>query len=312
MFLLCRVLSEQSRLWGTASLLFDVRQGKRLFGLLSSGESVAKILGYAFTPVIITHFDTATVYFVVALCFAGAYFIFLRLVKRYQPSMSVEHQHGHSKKHQDKTGTVLTILSIKDIFRMDNFRKYISIFAMLSTLTYFLLHFAFLVRVEEVFIDIKEIAVFFATLFSVAKILNLLIKVFVSSRLSHYLGLKVVLLLLPGFLLIANLIGLAGMSLGSAEERFIMWVFTAYIIIDEVFRTSLYTPAYLTLFQPLTKVKRLEGHTLTKGIMEPLGLGLAGVLTYSLWHFDQFKLNVITPITLILILLWILAGHKVF
>src|SRR5688572_8376139 len=32
--------------WGLSSLMFDVRQGKRLFGLISSGDVPAKLLGY--------------------------------------------------------------------------------------------------------------------------------------------------------------------------------------------------------------------------------------------------------------------------
>jgi len=297
--------------WGTASLLFDVRQGKRLFGLLSSGESVAKILGYALTPFIITTFDTATVYLVVGVCFAGAYLIFKRMSNAYKPSMAVVHQ-KHSKKDRRKTGTVLTILSIKQIFSLDKFRKNISIFSLLSTLTLFLLQYAFLLRVEERFIELEDIAVFFGTILTIAKFLNLIIKVFLSSRMSYYLGLKVVLLLLPVLLLITNVVGAVGISTGQFDETFIMWIFTVIIIIDEVFRTSLYTPAYLTLFQPLTKVKRLEGHTLTKGIMEPIGLGLAGVLIYVLKYVDSFHLHTLTPIVLILLCFWIFAGHRVF
>lgn len=297
--------------WGTASLLFDVREGKRLFSLLSSGESVAKIIGYSLTPFVITNFSPAVVYLVVAICFAGSFIIFQRLVKRYKPSMSVVHQHS-SHKVKNKTGTVLTILSIREIFKLDNFRRYISIFACLSTLTFFLLQYAFLLRVQAKFYDLGEIAVFFATLFSIAKILNLLIKVFISSRLCQFLGLKIVLLILPVGLLVATLVGIIGISTGQSEDIFIMWVFTAMIVMDEVFRTSLYTPAYLTLFQPLTKVKRLEGHTLTKAIMEPIGLGAAGLMIYALKYFDEFHLHTLTPIVLVLLSAWIFSGHRLF
>jgi hypothetical protein len=35
-------------LWGVTALLFDVRQGKRLFGVISAGDIPAKMLGYLF------------------------------------------------------------------------------------------------------------------------------------------------------------------------------------------------------------------------------------------------------------------------
>ena len=297
--------------WGTASLLFDVRQGKRLFGLLSSGESVAKILGYAMTPLIIAKLDKEFVYLVVAICFFGAYMIFHRLVSRHRRAMVVHH-HSHDAKHGDKSGTVLTILSIREIFTIDNFRKYISLFAFLSTVSYFIFQYAFLLRVEKQFKELAEIAVFFAALLSIAKILNLLIKVFLSSRLCRYLGLNVVMLILPISLLLASAIGIAGIASGQSEESFIMWVFATIMVLDEMFRTSLYTPAYLTLFQPLSKVERLEGHTLTKGIMEPLGLAVAGVMIYILVSCNLFKLQVLTPIVIVLLVVWILVGNRVF
>ncbi|MBT8189693.1 MAG: hypothetical protein KJO29_04645, partial [Bacteroidia bacterium] len=296
--------------WGSASLIFDVRQGKRLFGLLSVGESLAKIMGYAMTPVIIHSFSESGVFMVVALSFGGAYLIFLRLSKSYHSSMLVSHSDHH---HEHKrSGSVITKLQIAKIFKRDSFKIYISLFALISTLTYFLIHYAFLVKIEERYVDLEDIAVFIATLYSSAKIANLLIKIFLSGRIFQFMGLKVVLLLLPTLLLAVNLYGVVGILTGQIQENFIIWVFTSIIIIDEVFRTSLYTPAYLTLFQPLTKEKRLEGHTLCKGIMEPIGIGIAGILILILIESDLFNLSILSYIILFWLLMWIFSGNKLF
>ena len=299
--------------WGSASLLFDVRQGKRLFGLLSSGESVAKILGYALTPLIVSKFNLQGVYLVIAISYAGAYLIFRKLSHSYRVSMSVNHhKHHHSTGVYENEGKVFTILSIRDIFKLDSFKRYVALFAFVSTLTIFLLQYAFLRRVEANFYNIEEIAVFFATIFTIAKFLNLAIKIFLAGRICQFWGLKIALLILPFSLLLTTIIGLLGLSTGQIEETFIMWIFAILIVLDEVLRSSLYTPAYLSLFQPLTKVERLEGHTLTKAIMEPLGILVSGIVIILLVTLDAFHLHSLTPVVLVLLMLWIFAGYELF
>ncbi|MBS1613711.1 MAG: hypothetical protein JST49_12900, partial [Bacteroidetes bacterium] len=39
--------------WGLAALLFDIRQSKRLFGMIGAGDIPAKIIGYSAVPVFI-------------------------------------------------------------------------------------------------------------------------------------------------------------------------------------------------------------------------------------------------------------------
>ncbi len=161
--------------WGSAALIFNVRQGKRLFSLLSVCESLAKIMGYALTPLIISTFDISSVFLIVALSFGAALLIFRRLSKIYKTQMVLAH---HDRQHDNKSGTVITRIKIGKIFKSDTFNIYISIFAVISTLTYFLTHYAFLLRIEEQYINLEDIAVFIATLFSLSKLLNLFIKVF--------------------------------------------------------------------------------------------------------------------------------------
>ena len=58
LFIVFRIIYLLSNLefWGLSSIVFDVRQGKRLFGLISSGDMPAKLLGYLsvylFVPII--------------------------------------------------------------------------------------------------------------------------------------------------------------------------------------------------------------------------------------------------------------------
>ena len=159
--------------WGAASLIFNVRQGKRLFGLLSVGESLAKISGYALTPFIIKRLNIGWVFIVITISFLGSYLIFTLLTQYYKDVFIVEHSH-HDEEKESKSK--LTSMNFKQIMEIGDFRKFISIFAMLSSLTYFLFNYVFLLKVEEQFVDLEHVAIFFAQLFSIAKVLNLIIK----------------------------------------------------------------------------------------------------------------------------------------
>src|SRR4051812_31205829 len=47
------VFVSQNAFWGLTSMLFDVRQGKRLYSLIDSGSFLAKILGYFSVPLLL-------------------------------------------------------------------------------------------------------------------------------------------------------------------------------------------------------------------------------------------------------------------
>jgi Zn-dependent protease with chaperone function len=80
---------------------------------------------------------------------------------------------------------------------------------------------------------------------------------------------------------------------------------------DEIFRSSLHKPSYLILFQPLVKNKRLEGHTLSKGIMEPIGMGLAGGVILLMQYFGIFTLPKLSIFILVFVSVWLFISWMV-
>src|SRR6185369_10624962 len=42
--------------WGLAALQFDIRQSKRLFGMIGAGDIPAKLIGYSAVPVLLKFF----------------------------------------------------------------------------------------------------------------------------------------------------------------------------------------------------------------------------------------------------------------
>lgn len=296
--------------WGAAALLYDVRQGKRLFGLLSSGESLAKIIGYAITPLIVKLFELQNLLSASAIAFAiSAWFIY-RIVKHHGASFEIGHHHKHpSNHHQSEQITHIKPLAFIRRITGDQFNRNIALFALLSTLVYYTIHYAFLEKVEERYESEEDIAVFFGTFFTVAKVLNLLMKGFLSGRLLNSLGIRIMIMILPMSLLLINLTGLGGYMYGIGG-LFLMFIFGANMMADEIFRTSLHKPSYLVLFQPFAKNKRLEGHTMTKGIMEPLGMGAAGLILWLLVDLQAFTLENMVIYSSALAGLWVVSTFQ--
>lgn len=296
--------------WGAAALLYDVRQSKRLFGLLAAGESVAKILGYAITPIFITYFSLDDLMYLAAAAFLISALILFRIVKKEKESFKIEH-HAHEKHHNHHEQKQLKILGAFQFLRSirsDSFMRNVAIFALFSTLVYYAMHYAFLTEVEEQFHELEDLAFFFGLFFSIAKALNLIIKSLLSGRMLNVVGIRLLIIMLPVTLTIINLVGVSGFFALDNPIKFFLWIFGFNMLADEIMRSSLHKPSYLTLFQPLQKNKRLEGHTIAKGIMEPLGMGIAGVTILVLYEFNIFNPSTFIMYILAFVLAWLVSS----
>ncbi|MFY0674140.1 MAG: MFS transporter [Bacteroidia bacterium] len=291
--------------WGVAALLFDVRQSKRLFGLVSSGESVAKICGYLITPVIVSYFSNAGLAIVSGLALAVSTYFIWKITKEKGAKLQVEHHH-QAHHHHDPMG----VKAIADTLKNDKFIFWISLMAMIGILVYFTIKYAFLKRVEETMHSQEEIATFFGLFFGIGKAVNFLTKSLFAGRLMKRVGVKSLILALPLVLLVVNTIGVAGRFLG-AEMLFFVWIFGFNMLFDEIGRSSMLKPAFLVLFQPLHHLRRLQGHTVSKGIMEPLGMALGGLILLLILHYFGLDLKVVSKYLLVLLVIWVLVGIKV-
>lgn len=67
--------------WGLAALLFDVRQSKRLFGIISAGDIPAKMIGYIAAILLVPFIGTENLLWVAAGSLVASFFIFGPLMK---------------------------------------------------------------------------------------------------------------------------------------------------------------------------------------------------------------------------------------
>ena len=262
LYLLCSL-----EFWGMTSLMFNVRQGKRLFSLISVGDVLPKVLAYSSLRFLIDIIGINSIIPIAGLCFLISLFI-LRILIKEVPKELVEHQ-------DEQREAVISKTFLSQFFKNE------LIIAMAGT--------AFLVIVAVTFIEYAflstirpghssdvDFAKFISFFFTLVYAAIIIVKIFFSSRLIKHLGIKTNLMILPITLLLVSLL-IAFMPNSTDDQSKIINLFMAMMVISEILKRSLHEPIFLTLFQPLSKKLRLHGHTVVKGLVEPLALGVVEI-----------------------------------
>ena len=341
--------------WGAVAIIFDVRQGKRLFGPLAVGESIAKIIGYTLLYEFLKGYLVES-FLIAGVCFFLSWLTLRAITKKYgHIAHHDDHGHGHTEEHGSLS--FFTPSKVLKTLKNTGFSSAIAIFTMLTTLIVFLIYYSYSSEVnyqikgkdkakkEQAYDSsskekdatdtyvlkddpFKEagakgqgqsesaVAAFLAFILIIARVINILFKGIFTGRILNYFGVGVALLVLPALLFLVNLVG-SGAQLfvfDQLDHSFLLYLFIVGYIIDESLRTSLFKPSFLILFQPLAQNKRLEAHTLAKGIMEPIGMGLAGlilVLAYKFGLINKEDKSILVYIIAGLALVWVIMTRKV-
>lgn len=253
--------------WGLAAVVFDVRQARRLFGVISVGDIPAKLLGYLTVAALVPIIGLNNLLWIAAAVFAMGIFL-LRSMLRENILPEAHHHDHHEPAH----------------YRQSFWRKWfgngfivsMALLSVLGVATLTFVEYAFLAEVDMAFSDEEALASFFAIFFASSYGIIILLKLFVTHRLLNRIGLNGTLLALP--VVVALLAGAMVVGqLFTSTETLLLVGFALLMLMGQILSKGIYEPMALVLFQPLQQHLRLKGHTVTKSLMEPLGLGLVGL-----------------------------------
>ncbi|MGI4762034.1 MAG: cyclic nucleotide-binding domain-containing protein [Janthinobacterium lividum] len=256
--------------WGVSAVVFDVRQGKRLFGIISAGDMPAKAMGAVLAIFIHSNADLP---WLLGTAF-GAYMLALLALRATLSSHVVEAAPMARRARQQAVAPGL--------------RRWFGDSQMVQTMCLSLLALAavttgieylFFVNVKHRFHDEAAIMRYVGTVLVSTYLVAMLFKLLLSQHTVDRLGVRWVLLALP----VAMLLGLGFYGgLDRADTEATLLYFCVLYLGLEVLRRAVFDPVFLLLFQPLTPTERLQAHTLAKGLYEPLGMALAGGLLFAL------------------------------
>ncbi|WP_273211538.1 cyclic nucleotide-binding domain-containing protein [Runella zeae] len=269
--------------WGVSAVVFDVRQSKRLFGVISAGDMPAKALGGMLAVLIHGHTELIVLLFLAFGFFWAAMYTAVLTFRSHHVSTG----HGSEPLHRKPLPRLITQL----------FGGSELIFAMCLSLTAVAImatgvEYAFFINVKYKLHSQADVMKYLGGVLAITYLLATFVKLVVSRQTIEHFGINRVLALLPIGGLGAAL-GLTVVFLGDFDQSIQLIAYCFVYLGFEVVRRALFDPVFLVLFQPLSTHQRLRGHTLAKGFYEPLGLGIGGLMLYlshHLWHGSEWFL----------------------
>lgn len=282
--------------WGQSGRLFDLQQGKRLFGLLGTGSEIATLLGgFVLVPLSVGWVGTPNLLVMASFFMAVVLGFQIYQNRLYADRLNVPPEgsgQGKDKRHvssasQLERNYVLLIfatfaLFILGIYFVDNI---------------------FYSQVEGRYESADAISSFLGRFFGLTSIVVLLIQSVVAARLLKRYGLGVVMLLTPVALLIfSGLMAITGTIWGMAPLFFWLAVganFTRWVL------DTVDNAAVNMLYQPLPAQQRTRAQTVVDGIIYPVAIGAAGVALLFLRNVLGLDVLQLTYVVLFILAIWI-------
>ncbi len=299
-------LMNNLQFWGMASLLFDVRQSKRLFAIISSGDIPAKFFGYTVASFVVVYTGTSNLLIAGFICMICSIPFMLRITGKDAFEKIV-----HPPAHQPTPTASKKIDALINNFTRNKLIVGLAILSFLAACCLYIINYAFYAEVKLKYDDDVGLAKFVALFLAASRLIAMILKTIFTSRLINKLGLKPLLLITPVLLAILVCILLFS-SHAMQNNRLVFFMFGVISIITDVFRSSIHSPVLLTLMQPLPTQQRLRAHTIVKGIMDPFAFLVTGVLLLVLIRIYQHaNIVVLSYFLLGFAALWIIWIIKV-
>lgn len=293
--------------WGIAAILFDVRQSKRLFGVISAGDIPAKFIGYSLALVTVEYIGTINLLWAGAICVLAS-IPFLQSITRSEKLMEA-HEHK-TKKHPLKHNSSKVKVLAKNFSGNVLIRRLALLTIIIST-CFIIINYAFYAGVKEAYKDDVSLAKFIAFFLAFTRIAALIIKVILTSRLINRLGIIKSLLLTPIAMIILICLVLLTQHF-SPGNKIIFYFFGITAIAVDILRSAINSPVFLTIMQPLPTHERLRAHTIVKGIMDPFASLITGILLLVVIKYQHGKdLTNLYYILLVMGGLWIIGIFRV-
>ena len=278
------VLLVPAQFWAFASELFDPRQGKRLFGLIGAGGTLANVIGGAGLSLLASLMAPKNLIFLQIFCLLGCLVCLWAVGQQtnagaVKPTPSVTSPLERPKQkslRQDmralsRSPLLVTISTITVIL------------VVISTLAEYQLDLALKNNFAE---DGAKISAYLGSLFFWGGIVACIVQFFITGRVLARFGLSGALLFSPfGY-------GLGAISILMTGG--VLWAAALPRISDVAFRTTINSVATNMLYIPTSSALRKQAKTLVQGVITPPVVIIVGLIFLflrriegiSLWHWS--------------------------
>ena len=285
--------------WSLATKMFDIRQGKRLFGLISSGEVISDMIGFFSIPLLLNYISTPQLLFLSFFFLVVCFGLMIIMVKRFKTTL-----HLDSIPETNKTSNFSQIKK----------NKYYSLLIGMAVLPMFgmcFVDYSFLSQTRIEFDNQVVLASFLSLFFGVTAVIEFIVKSFLSGRLLYKYGLKVSLIVVPILLAFSVfLVITSGVLYGMTGLFFSFIAFTK--LIDRVLRSAIYDPSFQVLYQPLPEKDRVTVQAVIEGMAKGLGFAIAGVFVLVFAKVSSINLIYVNIIFILFLLIWVRISYLMY
>lgn len=269
--------------WGLAGKIFNIRQGKRIFGLIGVGEVISIIIGYFSVPLILHFLKAADLLFLSSSALLVCLILVIIILRQFREQLGSKETHSSPGENRQKPEWSYWSLLRQPYFRL------ISIMAFLPIFGYLFVDFLFLAQTKREFANNPEtIARFFGIFLGFVAIVELIFKL-ISGRLLNKYGLKPSLLSLPLILAFSVLLAAFFGTIYGTVGLFFAFIAFARLF-ERAVRGAMYEPAFQLLYQPVPNEQRLVFQNQIEGIPKALGTVITGAAILLLSSFSIFTL----------------------
>lgn len=286
--------------WSLAGRLFDIRQGKRLFALIGSGEVIAFMLMGTLGGSIIAFFGVDNLLILAAIGAVGSTVMVVIIARRMPPPRT------------DALRRPRDAQPIPGRARQWYRQPYVQLIFVLAGIAYAVFFFVdnvFFTQVESQFTETDALASFLIAFAAISGFTNLMTRLLISERFISRYGVRGGLLILPIVLTVGGAtIVLSGLLAAPAALIFVLAAVLK--LSDQVLRYSINDAAILVLFQPLASRDQVRVQSATESVVEPVTGGLTGILLLLLVNVLAFDSIALYGVVLLLTVIWLWMARR--
>ncbi len=279
-------------LWGLVGRMFNVRQSKRLNGVVGAGEVLAMVIGGLSIGYLVRPLGAANLLLLCVAAIGLAVIVLGRLVVRHRDLLTAQEDAGDSGSE----------LAISAQFK-DGYLRLIFVNSGLAWLVYYVIDNAFFSLASARYPDADAMAGLVGRMDAVVGVLLLVSRLLLTAPLLSSFGVRGGLLSIP--LVIGG--GAAGVVVCSHLDApaLLIFVLAAAVKVGEaVCRDSIFRATLQVLYQPLPASRRLRAQVTTESLVDPLGASLAALLLLFLANGLQFAAERLFQVLLGLFVIW--------
>jgi ATP:ADP antiporter, AAA family len=252
--------------WSLSVRIFNIQQGKRLFGVIGSGDTIASIVGGFTVPVFVSILGTQNLLLFVIASIIASLVVILVIARSYGERLSVERQAVERPEVIDRYANPLKNRYLVLIFA----------FAGVATISYYFLDNAFYGLAEIQFVESDSLTSFLGIYFAVMALVQLIVQTFFTARIINRLGIAACIILVP---LVGTVMMLftTGVALVAGTALITFMVMAAVRLIEYVIRVTLIDTSQMTIYQSLPPTVRVQTQTQVESFVEPVLTGVTGI-----------------------------------